>query len=552
MRIKFSSGLVASFYIFTVYAAQPTASRTVDLGYAKYEGSLNNQTGNVEFLGLRFAATPTGSLRWREPRPPRTTPGIQKADALPNRCWEAGQGNQPVAPFPLDSHNRGGSRSRKRALAIPDFSEDSEAKKDLPVIVWIHGGGYMAGSASGFSGTDVFDGDDLVREAGGGVIAVIIQYRLGVFGFLAGKKVHDGGVLNAGLLDQQFAFQWVQTHISKFGGDPRRVTIWGESAGAGSVLQHVIANNGNTRPPLFRAAITSSTFLPSQYAFDDRIPEQLYAEIVNGTGCSSTVDTLECLRQVDVNLLQESNTNVGDSGFFGTFIFVPVVDGHLITKRPTQLMREGRVNGVALLSVTNTFEGALFVNMNTSSTVQTPSYLANLFPEFRDTEVAEGTAQYAKQGAPIDQAVAIMGESIFICPTYFLLRAFKNKSYTRNRYLRVCDQGEFAIPPGGHGNDVIYYFPNQTAGVLPSFDNAEFLNNFSQSFLNFAMSLDPNVKWDPSNTVPHWPRWSEQTRNEMLFNKTDADVPVFHSITTSNELLERCDFWERVSAFSVQ
>ncbi|KAF5359758.1 hypothetical protein D9756_003025 [Leucocoprinus leucothites] len=555
MRFSWAFVVLSSFFV-TAYAAQPTSTDPiVDLGYAKYQGSVNNQTGKVEFLGIRFAAAPTGPLRWREPQPPRPTSGIQKADTAPNRCWEAGQGNQPTAPFHLDSHNsvtKSHARHQKRA-AIPDFSEDclflnvvapasARPGSHLPVVVWIHGGGYMAGSASGFSGNDVFDGDDLVREAGDGAVAVIIQYRLGVFGFLAGQKVHQRGILNAGLYDQQFALQWVQSHISKFGGDPGKVTIWGESAGAGSVLQHVIANNGNTHPPLFRAAITSSTFLPSQYAYNDRIPEQLYTEVVKGTGCTSAVDTLECLRQVDVDNLQEANTNIGDSGFFGTFIFVPVVDGRLITKRPTQLMREGRVNGEALLAVTNTFEGALFVNMNTSSTVQTPSYLANLFPEFRDSQVEEGTTRYANQGAPIDQAVAIMGESIFICPTYYLLRAFKNKGF----------KGEFAIPPGGHGNDVIYYFPNQTAGVLPPFNNDEFLNNFSQSFLNFVISLDPNHKWDPSNTVPRWDRWTEQGKNEMLFNKTDANIPVFRSIATSKDLLSRCDFWERASAFSAQ
>ncbi|KAF9447130.1 alpha/beta-hydrolase [Macrolepiota fuliginosa MF-IS2] len=540
MRLSTTFALFLSL-ITTIYAIAPNA--TIDLGYAKYQGSLNNATGNLEFLGMRYAEAPTGALRWAAPQLPQATPGIQPANAFPNRCWQAGPGTQPVTPFPP------GSSSPKQKRAVPDFSEDclflnvvtpaSGAAGNLPVVVWIHGGGYVAGSASGFSGTDLYDGNDLVRQAGGGVVAVIIQYRLGVFGFLAGQKVHDGGALNAGLLDQQFALQWVQRHIKKFNGDPNKVTIWGESAGAGSVLQQLVANDGHTTPPLFRAAITSSTFLPSQYAFNDRIPEQLFSEVVQGTGCSSAVDTLACLRQVDVNAIKQVNTNINDSGFFGTFVFVPVVDGHLITERPTQLLRQGKVNGQALLSVTNTFEGAIFVNKSTAGTVETPTYLANLFPEFRDIDIIAGTAQYTNQGAPIDQAIAIMGESIFICPTYFLLRAFGNKGF----------KGEFAVPPGDHGQDVPFYFPSDTP---PSFNNTVFINNFAQSFLNFAMSLDPNVKWDSTNTVPRWARWNEQGRNEMLFNKTDVDVPVFHSTATSATLLERCDFWESVSAFSAQ
>lgn len=115
-------------------ASKPTT--VVDLGYAKYEGSLNEETRNIEFLGMRYAAAPTGEFthssrtrpftkcvpkgahRWREPQLPRATPGIQKANVFPNRCWEAGQGNQPVAPFPLSSS----SRQEKRA--VPEFSED--------------------------------------------------------------------------------------------------------------------------------------------------------------------------------------------------------------------------------------------------------------------------------------------------------------------------------------------------------------------------------------------------------------------------------------------
>ncbi|KAJ3568779.1 hypothetical protein NP233_g5488 [Leucocoprinus birnbaumii] len=163
---------------------------------------------------------------------------------------------------------------------------------------------------------------------------------------------------------------------------------------------------------------------------------------------AQAIDSLNCLRQVDAEVLQQVNVNIASGAFFGTSIWVPVIDGQFITKLPTQLLREGRINGEALLSVTNIFEGTNFVNLNTSSTVRTPSYLANLFPDFGAAQVAKGAAQYANLGSPIDQVIAIMGESIFVCPTYFLLRAFKNKAF----------KGEFAIPPGLHSDDVVYYF----------------------------------------------------------------------------------------------
>lgn len=81
-----------------------------------------------------------------------------------------------------------------------------------------------------------------------------------------------------------------------------------------------------------------------------------------------------------------------------------------------------------------------------------------------------------------------------------------------------------------------------TPGQFPPFNNTVFINNFGQSFLNFALSLDPNIKWDPKNTVPKWAKWSDQTHTEMLFNKTAANVPVFKPISTDASLLERCEY----------
>ncbi|KAF8896534.1 Alpha/Beta hydrolase protein [Infundibulicybe gibba] len=470
---------------------------------------------------MRYAAAPTGPLRWRAPQTPQLTTGIQQANAQPAMCFSAGQGNAGTSPFRVSPRAAAVSQSEDCLfLNVYTPGNLTQAAKNLQL------GGYMAGSASGFSGTDIFNGDDLIREANGGVVAVIIQYRLGVFGFLPGAKVKQGGDLNAGLLDQDFAFRWVQKHIHQFNGDPRRVTIWGESAGAGSVLQHVIANDGNTQPPLFRAAISSSSYLPSQYRYDDVVPEYVwlpshsYASLISRYSCASATDSLSCLRAVDAGTLEGANVNIGTSVFFGTFVFVPVVDGTFIRQGATEAFKQRKVNGEAIMAVTNTFEGALFVNSSTTATVQTPNYVAQLFPLLEDI------------GAPIDQAVAIMGESIFICPTYSLLRAFGAKAF----------KGEFAIPPGGHGNDVVYYFPN---GGSPPFANPDFDKAFSESFLNFAMSLNPGIKSDPTTITPKWNAWEGST--EMLFNKTEAGAPDIQS-----DMISLASFWESVAATTGQ
>ncbi|KAK0482569.1 Alpha/Beta hydrolase protein [Armillaria novae-zelandiae] len=493
----------------------------IDLGYARYRGTFDLAgSNNTQFLGIRFAAPPTGSLRWQAPRTPGFVAGIQNATAEPPRCLQGGTGQGPTNPFPS---------SKRDALSVADsedclflnycllgiFSvyipEQLDSPKNLPVVIWIHGGGYDVGGANGFTpGPDLFNGNDLVRESGDKVIVVVIQYRLGLFGFLAGASVKAHGALNAGLLDQQFAFQWVQEHIVKFGGDPSRVTIWGQSAGAGSVIQQVIANDGNTFPPLFRAAITSSTFLPSQYAFNDVVPEFLFNTVVSRT------------KNADVNVLEQINIDLCDSGFFGTFVFVPVVDGDFIKQRPTVALREGKVNGEVLMSVANTNEGALFVDARTAGTVQVPEYLTQIFPNLSAQNRDVAVAKYSSLGTPIEQVTAIMGELSNV-------------------------QGQFAIPPAGHGDDVPYYYPSMNANGIPPFNNTAFDKAFAESFLAFVVSLDPNDTFEPTIT-PTWNRYSFQQghQGEIRFNKTESGNPAVLPFTTPEDLLDRCSFWESV------
>ncbi|KAK0239585.1 Alpha/Beta hydrolase protein [Armillaria nabsnona] len=505
----------------------------VDLGYAKYRGTFNSAgSNNTQFLGIRFAEPPTGSLRWQAPRTPGFVAGIQNATAEPPGCLQAGTGAAPTNTFPANKRTTLAVSNPEDCLFLnvhtPGQLDSHGPGKSLPVVVWIHGGGYVAGNAGSF------DGNDLLRESGNGVVAVIIQYRLGLFGFLAGEAVKANGRLNAGLLDQQFALQWIQEHIAKFGGDPGRVTIWGESAGAGSVLQQVIANDGRTFPPLFRAAITSSSFLPSQYAFNDVVPEFLYNSVVSKANCTSAANSLACLRNADVNLLEQININLCGSGFFGTFVFVPVVDGDFIKQRPALALLEGKVNGEALMSITNANEGSLFVNQSTASTVQIPEYLTQLFPSLSAQNRNVAVEKYSGLGAPIDQVDAIMGESIFVCPTYFLLRAFQGK-----RAFKASWKGQFAIPPATHGMDVAFYFTYVYA--VPAFNNADFDEAFADSFLAFVVSLDPNHTFEPTIT-PDWNPFSFQQGHqvEMRFNRTASGDPAVSPFTTPEDLLDRC------------
>ncbi|KAJ3970094.1 Alpha/Beta hydrolase protein [Lentinula raphanica] len=496
----------------------------VDLGYARYRGVFDSVNNLTNFFGYTICGATYRSvdrdLRWRAPQTPaQNSSVVQLADTQPLPCFQAVTGAAPTNPLEARASAPGNPIEDCLFLNVY-YPGDTVPVEPLPTLVWIHGGGYIMG------GADQYPGSDLMREADNKIVLVIIQYRLGLFdkllpGFLAGSKVKENGDLNAGLLDQDFALRWVQTHISKFGGDPSKVTIWGESAGAGSVLQHIVAQDGQTNPQLFRGAITSSTFLPSQYIFNDSIPEMLYSEVVSQTECSSAADSLACLREVDAAVLGVLNNNINADGFFGTFLFVPVVDGTFITQRPTEALKQGKVNGKALLSITNSNEGNIFVNaLNPITNVSL--YASTLFPEFGWQQANETAELYANLGTPLQQDQLIM-------------EAFGNDAW----------KGEFAVPPATHGADVEYYFPS--IGV-PPFPNPNFLAAFQGGFLSFVVSQNPNDKIDATIT-PSWDLYSNGN-TEMIFNRTAGYQPDIHADNTDTSLLQRCNFWNNLGTFT--
>ncbi|KAJ7625361.1 alpha beta-hydrolase [Mycena polygramma] len=502
----------------SVATTNSVTAPVVDLGYAQYQGVVDTELNITAFRGIRYGAPPTGPLRWQAPAPPSKIGGIQQAVRDPAQCFQA-TSNGAAPTNPLDVRD---VEETEDCLFLNVYSPALNSTARLPTIVWIHGGGYIYGSASQYNGAEV------VQESNNKVVVVVIQYRLGLFGFLAGQQVKQGGDLNVGLLDQEFALRWVHKNIHKFGGDPSAVTIWGESAGAGSVLQHVISNNGKTTPSLFRAAITSSTFLPPQYPYDGRVPQTIFNDIATQAGCNGT-EALDCLRAVASATLGDININTVLAGFQGTPTFVPVIDGSFITQNPTDAILHGKVNGDVLLSVTNTNEGVIFVDQNAEYDVA--QYANNLFPLFGAKESNATASIYKSLGSPLDQVNLIMAEAIFICPTYLLLDAFPGQSY----------KGEYAIPPALHAQDLINYFPSLTAfNVTLIYNNTDFINAFSQSFVSLAANLDPNDKLRPSIT-PVWQKWSRDAETEMVFNRTESGAPHIASTNTSRAQMERCE-----------
>ena len=212
------------FLLFISFASAggSAGAPVVDLGYVKYAGGHNATTGINYYRGIRFAQNPTGDLRWREPVPIEQNASYidQTIDATQEGpgCYQGTPfWSGPPSPAPL-----GVSVQSEDCLLLDVLVPVNPRSAHLPVMVQIHGGGYTEGSAS-----TVAPGDALVNASNGGLIYVQIQYRLGMWGFLGGNEIAENGVRNAGLYDQRAALDWVQRHISAFGGDPAKVTIIG-------------------------------------------------------------------------------------------------------------------------------------------------------------------------------------------------------------------------------------------------------------------------------------------------------------------------------------
>ncbi|KZV61545.1 alpha/beta-hydrolase [Peniophora sp. CONT] len=525
-----------------------SSSSTVDLGYATYAAANTSLTpGVTSFLGIRYAAPPTGELRFSAPRAPDTVTGVQQS-VMPPPCWDS-----PVYGGAVESpyYNAGGKAVNVSTLY--PFSAEEDASEDclfvnvhvpdslnlagnasVPVLVWIHGGGYVGGS------NRMYPTENLARNADGELIVVSVQYRVGPFGFLAGRDVKEGGALNAGLLDQEFALKWVQQYISKFGGDPSRVAIYGESAGAGSVLQHVVAHAGNTQPPLFRAALLSSTFLPTQHAWDDPFPESLYQTIASQVNCTGE-DVLKCLRAVDPRSLALAGAHTTFAAFVGTFPLAPVVDGDLIVERPHETLAKRTVNGDVAFVISNTNEGTMFTPEAAVMPLGLKKYIGGLFPTLEQEDVERAFTLYGGPDADVASATSrVMGEAIFTCPGYAILDAFTEVG-------KPAWKGSFDVPPAGHGNDLIYIFDGKILGLLeqsiPPTD-VELGHAMRSALIGAATSLDPNTV----AAVPEWARYDEGSHMEMTFNRTEDGMGTYmETFTTDKALLERCEFWRNVA-----
>lgn len=333
---------VWSWSFWSLWSVAAGAS-TIHLGYAAYTGVHNASTGLTIWKGIRYAQPPLGPLRWQAPQPPTDTNRLANTSTpiLASHFGPSCPQSLPNVPGASYLFLPGSEDCLFLNVYAPAPRNNSAV---WPVLVWFHGGGYGEGDAT----QDLSPFLTATRSAP--IVTVSVQYRLGAFGFLAGTVVREKGTLNAGLLDQRAALAWVQQYITLFGGDPSRVTLSGESAGAGSVLLHAASP---TAGGLFHQIWAASPWIPTQPRYDSAVVERHYRDFVASSGCAGTADAWACLVAQNTTTLQWASNWVSATAPtpHGNWAWLPVTDDCLLPGPPSVLL-QSRVQGThALIGV---------------------------------------------------------------------------------------------------------------------------------------------------------------------------------------------------------
>jgi para-nitrobenzyl esterase len=504
-------------------------------GVANADGSV------VSFKGIPYAAPPVGDLRWRAPKPAAPWTGMRKADHFGASCTQRHMG--PFGPF------------TKEFLYVTPASEDClylnvwtpkpRAGAKLPVLFYIHGGGYDSGSGD----VPIYEGEGLARK---GVVAVTVNYRLGVVGFFVhpelSKESGNNASGNYGLLDQIAALKWVQANIAAFGGDPNRVTIAGQSAGGGSVhsliasplarglFHRTIVQSGGSTVRRESVSMGSSSFANAE-AEGRRFAESRGAKsiadlramnwekLIEGTGVGAMLaappraavpGTQGTRAGSDMPAMAARGMGRGGP------TSAPIVDGYVLPIPATDAVGQGKFNDVPMLTGMNTGElGGIRAAPTAAVTLESyrnqarqrygddaDKFLA-LYPASNDAEAAAAQSQ-----ANRDQSLVAM----------YLWAGQRSKTSRTKVFQYLFDHtlpGPDSARLGAFHTAEVPYVMNTlyTAPERPFTDADRKIGEMMASYwANFAAKGDPNGKG-----LPVWPAHSEKG---VIMELGDRNEPV--------------------------
>jgi para-nitrobenzyl esterase len=456
--------------------------------------------GVVSWKGIPYASPPVGDLRWRAPQPVPKWPGVRAAEAYGHDCMQE--------PFPSDAAPLG-TPPAEDCLYLNVWAPEKPASPKLPVMVWIHGGGFVNGGAS----PAVYDGSHFARR---GVVFVSFNHRLGRFGFFAHpaltKEAPDGPLGNYGYLDQIAALQWVQRNVAAFGGDPGNVTLFGESAGGGSVHTLMVSPLAKG---LFQKAIVESGggraggIMTPRTLKEGEAVGVAFAKLAGVTGEDAAalaalrkLPAADLVRGLNIATMgQQRDTNAG-----------PMIDGKIVAEEPEAAFRAGRQARIPYLVGANSREFGFM-----PLPPQAVEGMLARFGAARDEVVA--AYDPGKTGDMGEVGVGLMSDGAMVEPARLMARLASAAGQPTfvYRFSYVASSIRKDAKGALHATEIPFAFETVRAkyGEATTAEDEAMAAAMNAYWVSFARSGDPN-----GDGRPRWPAYSAKDDVLMEFALT--------------------------------
>lgn len=482
--------------LLSAAAQEPLLTAKLDTGVV--QGSMDH--GVASFKGIPYAAPPVGELRWRPPQPAAHWSEVRQATRYGSDCMQL--------PFPSDAAPLGTPPSED-CLYLNVWTPAHSTNQKLPVIVWIYGGGFVNGGSS----PAVYAGTHFAQ---GGVVFVSFNYRVGRFGFFAFPALTQEGaghpLGNYAYMDQIAALHWVQRNIGAFGGNPRDVTVFGESAGGGSVMmlltspvtgglfEKAVVESGGGRDALLGVRYlnkTSPAGLPSE--------EQLGINFARANGINGTdAAALAALRALPAEKVVNS-LNMASMGKQTDTYGGPIEDGTIVTMTPQQALLSGNYWKVPFMIGTN---GA---DIGFPRWKTLPEIWAAFGP---DAQKAQAAFDPGNTGNPMMVGWKVAAEMMMTEPARFVASTLAADGVPswEYRFSYVAESIRAKVPGAFHATEIPFVFDTVSdkygAALTPA--DAAIAKQMNEYWVNFAKTGDPN-----GAGLPHWPRYSA-AKDELI------------------------------------
>jgi para-nitrobenzyl esterase len=476
------------------------------------------------FLGVPYAAPPVAELRWSNPRVPRKWGGVKKTDKVPPHCVQS--------VFGFD-------RGQEDCLYLNIWTPTLFPEKPLPVMVWIHGGGFILGHSY-----ETTPGQYLAKKEN--VIVVSINYRLGAFGFMAHPEIsraNGGSSGNYGMQDQLFALQWVRNNIKNFGGDVNNITVFGESAGGMSICNLLVSPMSQG---LFQKAIIESGPCFSPYP-DLAFMEKQGQEMERQLHCDVQKNPLACMRDKTAKeILAAMPPDPGMAFGENNANWMPTVDGKLLLEQPARSLSEGRFMRVPVMNGNNANEGEVIVMF--AHEYQFKKLTAEKYPErVNYLMLDEAKVQKVLERYPLEKysdaggaLSAVLGDQTFVCQEKWTSDAIAKHAPVFSYFFNYPD-ADFVLPEvrklgAFHSAEVQFVFGYPMSWFGDSFSGDELVlsDSMMHYWAQFARTGDPN-----DGAHPRWPLYAE--------GKKRLQMDVELSEKNASDTDEVCAFWRNLA-----